>query len=195
MHSLVRCCRTSLPVPLNTFAAQALKFPVPLRREFLCKALSNRRFRSRAETCRDQNCENSLIFSLLAGYLMRRPARIGLPPPPRTPTRVRLSHVLRDCATFQRLSASVSPFARLWLAIGLTIPRLSPARLRLLKTLSGRGRRRPVRQYRRLVRNLLVGHRPARSVRQYRRLVRNADGGAQSKASEPDYEPWKGEAP
>ena len=31
----------SLPVPLNTFAAQSLKFPVPLRREFPCKALSN----------------------------------------------------------------------------------------------------------------------------------------------------------
>src|SRR5215207_4409168 len=75
---------SSLPVPLNTFAAQALKFPVPLRREFLCKALSNRHFRSRSETCRDQNCENSLIFSLLAGYLMRRRVRIGLPAPPRS---------------------------------------------------------------------------------------------------------------
>ena len=82
-HSCAPCFAVagiSLPVPLNTFAAQSLKFPVQLSREFQRKALSNLRFRSRAETCCDQNCENSLIFSLLAGYLMRRGVRTRLPP-------------------------------------------------------------------------------------------------------------------
>ena len=140
---------SSLPVPLNTFAAQSLKFPVPLRREFLCKALSNLRFRSRAETCCDQNCENSLIFSLLAGYLMRRRVRIRLPPPPRTLLPAGLLHALPNCASVQRLSAAVSEGLRLWLRAGARFPRLSTARLRLLETVSRRRMQRPVRERRR----------------------------------------------
>ena len=144
--------KSSLPVPLNTFAAQSLKFPVRLRREFLCKALSNLRFRSRAETCCDQNCENSLIFSLLAGYLMRRPVRIGLPPPPRTLLPAGLLHALPNCASVQRFSAAVSEVLRLWLRAGARFPRLSTARLRLLETVSRRRKQRPVRKRRRPVR-------------------------------------------
>jgi hypothetical protein len=136
----------SLPVPLNTFAAQSLKFPVPLRREFLGKALSNLRFRSRAETCCDQNCENSLIFSLLAGYLMRRQVRIRLPPPPRTLLPAGLLHALPNCGSVQRLSAAVSEGLRLWRRAGARFPRLSTARLRLLETVSRRRMQRPVRE-------------------------------------------------
>ena len=106
---------SSLPVPLNTFAAQSLKFPVPLRRELLCKTLSNLRFRSRAEPSRHQNCGNSLIFSLLAGYLMRKRVRIRLPPPPRTLLPAGLLHGLPNCASVQRFSAAVSEVLRLWL--------------------------------------------------------------------------------
>jgi hypothetical protein len=146
---------SSLPVPLNTFAAQSLKFPVPLRREFLCKALSNLRFRSRAETCYDQNCENSLIFSLLAGYLMRRRVRTRLPPPPRTLLPAGLLHGLPNCASVQRLSAAVSEGLRLWLRAGARFPRLSTARLRLLETVSRRRMQRPVRERRRRVRKHL----------------------------------------
>ncbi len=75
--------------------------------------------------------------------------------------RGRLEQVAR---TEQRpVSEVISAFARLWSPIGSTFPRLSPARLRLLKTLSWGERRRPVRQY--------------------RGLVRNADSGAQSPVS------------
>ena len=120
---------SSLPVPLNTFAAQSLKFPVPLRREFLCKALSNMRFRSRAETCCDQNCENSLIFSLLAGYLMRRRVRIGLPPPPRTLLPAGLLHVYQTTRRFKDLAPGFLGFRVSGCALArgfLVSARLSP---------------------------------------------------------------------
>jgi hypothetical protein len=146
---------SSLPVPLNTFAAQSLKFPVPLRREFSRKALNNRRFRFRPENLNCKNCENSLIFSLLAGYLMRRRVRIGLLPPPRTLLLAGLLHALPNCALVQRLSAAVSEVLRLWLRGGARFPRLSTARLRLLETVSRRRMQRPVRERRRRVRKHL----------------------------------------
>ena len=58
---------SSLPVPLNTFAAQTLKFPVRLPREFSRKTLNNLLFRSRTEPALVENCANSLIFSLFTG--------------------------------------------------------------------------------------------------------------------------------
>ena len=108
--------------------------------------MSNLRFRSRAETCCHQNCENSLIFSLLAGYLMRRPVRIGLPPPPRTLLAAGLSHALPNCASVHGFSAAVSEVLRLRLRAGARFPRLSTARLRLLETVSRRIMQRPIRE-------------------------------------------------
>ena len=143
---------SSLPVPLNTFAARSLKFPVPLRRELLCKTLSNLRFRSRAEPSRHQNCGNSLIFSLLAGYLMRKRVRIRLPPPPRTLLPAGRLHALANCASVQRLSAAVSGGLRLRRRGGARFPRLSTARLRLLETVSRSRKQRWVLECRRPVR-------------------------------------------
>ena len=103
-----------------------------------------------------KNCENSLIFSLLAGYLMRRRVRSGLPPPPRTLLPAGLLHALPNCASVQRFSAAVSEVLRLWLRAGARFPRLSTARLRLLETVSRRRKQRPVRERRRLVRKHLA---------------------------------------
>ena len=72
-----------------------------------------------------------------------------LPGPPRTLRSLRLLCAVQECGSFQRLSAGVLGLCVSDRALARRFGRLSPASLRLPKTVSYRRRQRPVRQCRR----------------------------------------------
>jgi hypothetical protein len=69
------------------------KFPVPVCREFGFKRLNFIAESPAKIADSDQNRQNSLLFSLLAGNLSLRPVRLRLRPPPRSLTQTEISRL------------------------------------------------------------------------------------------------------
>jgi hypothetical protein len=97
------CFHQKIPDASNAFPVMSRKIPSSLYREFGCKALNSRANWSLKMPLGGQIPKNSLLFSLLAGTLVRRLVRTRLPRQPASPVSVGCVRFEKKCATFPRV--------------------------------------------------------------------------------------------